>query len=48
LLLQAAGFSHEEIDQGRRWTQTKVKRCIYEGRVALRQTRWASQWRMAA
>jgi RNA polymerase sigma factor (sigma-70 family) len=36
LLLHASGFSYEEIGQGREWTQTKVKRCIYEGRAALR------------
>jgi DNA-directed RNA polymerase specialized sigma24 family protein len=37
LLLQAAGFSYEEIGVGRGWSYTKVNRCVNEGRAALRQ-----------
>lgn len=36
LLLCAAGFSYREIAAHQGWTQTKVNRCIYEGRAALR------------
>jgi RNA polymerase sigma factor (sigma-70 family) len=31
----AAGLSYEEIGQIRGWSQTKVNRCVYEGRRAL-------------
>jgi RNA polymerase sigma factor (sigma-70 family) len=33
--LFAAGFSYTEIGQLRRWTYTKVNRCLAEGRAAL-------------
>jgi DNA-directed RNA polymerase specialized sigma24 family protein len=36
LLLQAAGYSYREIAERRGWTQTKVNRCLSEGRTALR------------
>jgi DNA-directed RNA polymerase specialized sigma24 family protein len=35
--LAAAGYSYGEIAGRRGWTKTKVNRCIYEGRVALRE-----------
>jgi RNA polymerase sigma factor (sigma-70 family) len=35
--LAAAGYSYGEIAERRCWTQTKVNRCLYEGRVALRE-----------
>jgi RNA polymerase sigma factor (sigma-70 family) len=36
ILLQAAGYSYREIGERRGWTQTKVNRCVSEGRAALR------------
>jgi len=33
------GYSYREIGQGLDWTQTKVNRCIAEGRAALRARR---------
>jgi DNA-directed RNA polymerase specialized sigma24 family protein len=35
--LAAAGYSYGEIAGRRGWTKTKVNRCLYEGRVALRE-----------
>jgi RNA polymerase sigma factor (sigma-70 family) len=35
--LAAAGYSYGEIAERRGWTRTKVNRCLYEGRVALRE-----------
>jgi DNA-directed RNA polymerase specialized sigma24 family protein len=35
--LAAAGYSYGEIAERRGWTHTKVNRCLYEGRVALRE-----------
>jgi DNA-directed RNA polymerase specialized sigma24 family protein len=35
--LAAAGYSYGEIAEGRGWTRTKVNRCLYEGRIALRE-----------
>jgi RNA polymerase sigma factor (sigma-70 family) len=35
--LAAAGYSYGEIAERRGWTVTKVKRCLYEGRSALRE-----------
>jgi len=35
--LAAAGYSYGEIAERRGWTVTKVNRCLYEGRVALRE-----------
>jgi RNA polymerase sigma factor (sigma-70 family) len=37
LVLKAAGFSYEEIGRRRGWTYSKVNRCVYEGRAALRE-----------
>jgi DNA-directed RNA polymerase specialized sigma24 family protein len=34
--LAAAGYTYGEIAGRRGWTKTKVNRCIYEGRSALR------------
>jgi DNA-directed RNA polymerase specialized sigma24 family protein len=34
--LAAAGYSYGEIAERRGWTKTKVNRCLYEGRSALR------------
>jgi RNA polymerase sigma factor (sigma-70 family) len=34
--LRAAGLSYAEIGELRRWTHTKVNRCLSEGRAALR------------
>jgi len=39
LLLLGMGYSYREIGQGLDWTQTKVNRCIAEGRAALRARR---------
>jgi len=39
IALQAAGCSYSEIQAITGWTQTKVNRCIAEGREALRQRR---------
>jgi DNA-directed RNA polymerase specialized sigma24 family protein len=36
--LAAAGYSYGEIAERRGWTKTKVNRCLYEGRIALRET----------
>jgi DNA-directed RNA polymerase specialized sigma24 family protein len=36
--LAAAGYTYGEIAGRRGWTKTKVNRCLYEGRVALRET----------
>jgi DNA-directed RNA polymerase specialized sigma24 family protein len=36
LLLSAAGYSLSEIATIQGWTYTKVKRCVYEGRMRLR------------
>ena len=36
LLLFGAGLKYREIAERRRWTYTKVNRCIAEGRAALR------------
>ncbi|MCW2980486.1 MAG: polymerase, sigma-24 subunit, subfamily [Solirubrobacterales bacterium] len=36
VILQAAGYTYEEIAAGRGWSQTKIKRCMYEGRAALK------------
>jgi RNA polymerase sigma factor (sigma-70 family) len=38
LILHAAGYTYGEIAGRYGWTQTKVNRCLYEGRVALRET----------
>jgi RNA polymerase sigma factor (sigma-70 family) len=35
--LAAAGYSYGEIAERRGWTRTKVNRCLYEGRIALRE-----------
>jgi DNA-directed RNA polymerase specialized sigma24 family protein len=35
--LAAAGYSYGEIAVRRGWTRTKVNRCLYEGRIALRE-----------
>jgi RNA polymerase sigma factor (sigma-70 family) len=35
--LHAAGFAYGEIAEQRGWTKTKVNRCLYEGRAALRE-----------
>jgi RNA polymerase sigma factor (sigma-70 family) len=35
--LAAAGYAYGEIAERRGWTKTKVNRCLYEGRVALRE-----------
>jgi RNA polymerase sigma factor (sigma-70 family) len=35
--LAAAGYSYREIAERRGWTKTKVNRCLYEGRAALRE-----------
>jgi DNA-directed RNA polymerase specialized sigma24 family protein len=35
--LAAAGYSYGEIAERRGWTKTKVNRCLYEGRAALRE-----------
>jgi DNA-directed RNA polymerase specialized sigma24 family protein len=35
--LAAAGYSYNEISERRNWTRTKVNRCLYEGRSALRE-----------
>jgi RNA polymerase sigma factor (sigma-70 family) len=37
LILHAAGYTYGEIAGRYGWTQTKVNRCLYEGRVALRE-----------
>jgi RNA polymerase sigma factor (sigma-70 family) len=37
LVLQASGYSYEEIREACGWTYTKVNRCLAEGRDALRQ-----------
>jgi RNA polymerase sigma factor (sigma-70 family) len=37
LLLLGLGYSYREIAESRGWTQTKVNRCISEGRAALRE-----------
>jgi RNA polymerase sigma factor (sigma-70 family) len=37
LVLQASGYSYEEICDACGWTYTKVNRCLAEGRDALRQ-----------
>lgn len=36
LILHAAGYTYGEIGERCGWTQTKVNRCLYEGRRALR------------
>jgi RNA polymerase sigma factor (sigma-70 family) len=36
LLLLGLGYSYEEIGRGRGWTDTKVNRCVAEGRAELR------------
>jgi RNA polymerase sigma factor (sigma-70 family) len=35
--LAAAGYIYGEIAERRGWTVTKVNRCLYEGRIALRE-----------
>jgi DNA-directed RNA polymerase specialized sigma24 family protein len=35
--LAAAGYTYGEIAGRRGWTKTKVNRCLYEGRIALRE-----------
>jgi RNA polymerase sigma factor (sigma-70 family) len=35
--LAAAGYTYGEIAERRGWTRTKVNRCLYEGRGALRE-----------
>jgi DNA-directed RNA polymerase specialized sigma24 family protein len=35
--LAAAGYTYGEIAERRGWTGTKVNRCLYEGRLALRE-----------
>ncbi len=37
LVLFALGYSYKEIAERQGWTHTKVNRCIYEGRMALRE-----------
>jgi DNA-directed RNA polymerase specialized sigma24 family protein len=37
VVLHAAGFTYGEIGRRRGWTHTKVNRCLYEGRRALRE-----------
>jgi RNA polymerase sigma-70 factor (ECF subfamily) len=39
LVLHAAGYTYGEIGGRCGWTQTKVNRCLYEGRRALRGSR---------
>jgi DNA-directed RNA polymerase specialized sigma24 family protein len=36
LVMHAAGFTYGEIGERRGWTRTKVNRCLYEGRRALK------------
>jgi RNA polymerase sigma factor (sigma-70 family) len=36
LVLHASGYTYTEIGERCGWTQTKVNRCLYEGRRALR------------
>lgn len=36
LILHAAGYTYGEIGERCGWTQTKVNRCLYEGRRALK------------
>jgi RNA polymerase sigma factor (sigma-70 family) len=36
LVMHGAGFTYEEIGERCGWTRTKVNRCLYEGRRALR------------
>src|SRR5436190_14334358 len=38
IVLQAHGYSYEEIAELCEWTYTKVNRCLAEGRARLRQT----------
>jgi RNA polymerase sigma factor (sigma-70 family) len=38
LVLHAAGFTYGEIGERCGWTRTKVNRCLYEGRRALKET----------
>lgn len=38
LILHAAGYTYGEIGARCGWTQTKVNRCLYEGRRALRES----------
>jgi DNA-directed RNA polymerase specialized sigma24 family protein len=35
--LAAAGYTYGEIAERRGWTMTKVNRCLYEGRLSLRE-----------
>jgi RNA polymerase sigma factor (sigma-70 family) len=37
IVQHAAGFDYAEIGRRLGWTHTKVNRCLYEGRVALRE-----------
>jgi RNA polymerase sigma factor (sigma-70 family) len=37
IVLHAAGYDYAQIGERRGWTQTKVNRCLYEGRIALRE-----------
>lgn len=37
LVMHAAGFTYGEIGERCGWTQTKVNRCLYEGRRALKE-----------
>jgi RNA polymerase sigma factor (sigma-70 family) len=39
LALKAIGYSYEEIGQITGWTQTKINRCLVEGRAHLRQVK---------
>jgi RNA polymerase sigma factor (sigma-70 family) len=39
LVMHAAGYSYGEIGERCGWTRTKVNRCLYEGRRALRGSR---------
>ena len=37
LILVGLGYSYVEIGEARQWSQTKVRRCIYEGRTRVRE-----------
>lgn len=37
LILVGLGYSYAEIGEARHWSQTKVRRCIYEGRTRVRE-----------
>lgn len=37
LILVGLGYSYAEIGEARHWSQTKVRRCVYEGRTRVRE-----------